>query len=338
MLQSACNTNDLLRSFLSQVQALVPRSRFSLQRLAPGGTPRVSRPIASVSPAQATFHRPVFIVSAPRSGSTMLFDLLSTLSGVWTIGGESHALESDLPALHPAAHDFDSNRLLASDLTPALRGQVIPWFLARLRDRRRVRWSTLTDHCKPKTLRLLEKTPKNSLRIPFLHALFPDARFIYLCRAPQPCLASMMEGWRSRQFVAYRNLPGWPYREWSFLLVPNWRTLAQTSLATLVAEQWRAANSAILDDLEGLPRQNWCRIHYEDLIQEPAIALAMLSRFCELEWTDETSALLSASLPVSRQSLSLPSLDKWRKHEHEIAPVMHRLEPLLSRISALESQ
>ncbi len=38
------------------------------------------------------FDRPIFIVSPPRSGSTLLFETLSQAPGVYTIGDESHVL------------------------------------------------------------------------------------------------------------------------------------------------------------------------------------------------------------------------------------------------------
>ena len=64
-------------------------------------------------------------------------------------------------------------------------------FLAGLRDR---------DGAPPPdagVLRLLEKTPRNSLRVGFLDAVFPDALFVYLHREPGPTIASMM-GVRAR--------------------------------------------------------------------------------------------------------------------------------------------
>ena len=74
-------------------------------------------------------------------------------------------------------------------------------------------------------VRMLEKTPKNALRVPFLARVFPEARFIYLHRDPRPVLASMMEAWQSGRFRTYPNLPGWTGLPWSLLLVPGWRDL-----------------------------------------------------------------------------------------------------------------
>ena len=40
---------------------------------------------------EALFDRPLIILAAPRSGSTLLFETLAESPGVWTVGGESHS-------------------------------------------------------------------------------------------------------------------------------------------------------------------------------------------------------------------------------------------------------
>ena len=81
---------------------------------------------------------------------------------------------------------------LATDATPAIARELRERFLAALHDRE--------QRAPPpgQRIRMLEKTPKNSLRIPFLAAVFPEARFIYLHRDPREVLASMMEAWTIR--------------------------------------------------------------------------------------------------------------------------------------------
>ncbi|NDV63037.1 sulfotransferase [Puniceicoccales bacterium CK1056] len=43
---------------------------------------------------------------------------------------------------------------------------------------------------------LLEKTPSNCLRIPFIREIFPEARFIHLFRDPAAAIASTVKEWR----------------------------------------------------------------------------------------------------------------------------------------------
>ncbi len=52
-------------------------------------------------------------------------------------------------------------------------------------------------------------------------------RFTSSCyREPQENVSSIIEGWESGRFVMYPDLPGWRGLPWSFLLVPGWRELA----------------------------------------------------------------------------------------------------------------
>ncbi|MCI5127691.1 MAG: hypothetical protein D3907_04145, partial [Candidatus Electrothrix sp. AUS3] len=49
------------------------------------------------------FHKPIFILSAPRAGSTLLFETLLRFPDVWSTGEENHEVIERLPGLHPSA-------------------------------------------------------------------------------------------------------------------------------------------------------------------------------------------------------------------------------------------
>ena len=68
--------------------------------------------------------RPVIILAAPRSGSTLLFETLSEAPEFWTVGGESHQFIEGLKPLHPVAGRIHSNRLTERHATPARGVQV----------------------------------------------------------------------------------------------------------------------------------------------------------------------------------------------------------------------
>ena len=142
------------------------------------------------------FDRPVFIVSSPRSGSSLLFETLSGSADLHTIGGESHGIMEAVESINPANRDWDCNRLTTADADLETAQALRERFYSALRDRQGRR---------PVggPVRMLEKTPKNALRIPFLAAVFPEAQFIYLHRDPRPTLASMMDAWLSGKFQTY---------------------------------------------------------------------------------------------------------------------------------------
>ncbi len=225
----------------------------------------------------ALFDRPIFIVSPPRSGSTVLFETLAQSPGVYTIGDESHQLIEGVAGLRPEARGFDSNRLLAQDATPRIAHELRSRFFDALRDRDQRRPESST------AIRMLEKTPKNALRVPFLADVFPGAQFIYLHRDPRQVLSSMMEAWMSGRFRTYPRLPGWSGPAWSLLLVPGWRELVGAPLHVIAAQQWRATTELLLDDLEQLPKDRWIVARYEALVADPQAEIQRLCRAMALE-------------------------------------------------------
>jgi hypothetical protein len=267
-------------------------------------------PVAPAKPSPSRdplFDRPIFIVSPPRSGSTLLFETLSAAPGLATVGGESHALMEQIPAINPSARGWDSNRLTAADADPATVEALRARFRAVLRDRNGAPVSVLPA-------RLLEKTPKNALRVPFLAAAFPEARFVYLRRDPRPTLASMIEGWQSGQFRTYPNLPGWTGIDWSFLLVPGWRQLVGAPLEDIVAQQWAATTRILRADLGSVPKDRWMVCDHKRLLEDPQAEILRLCAALDVAWDRR----LPASLPLSRHTYSPPDAEKWRRYEAQI--------------------
>jgi hypothetical protein len=275
--------------------------------------------------ADARFDRPIFIVAAPRSGSTLLFETLARARDLWTIGGESHEVFESIPRLTPANRSFDSNRLTAADADSPTAAILRANFLALLRDR-----DGRSLPARVESFRLLEKTPKNSLRLPFLNAIFPDARFIYLVRDARSNINSILEAWRSGKFVTY-HLPGWEGYPWSLLLIPEWRHLRGRALPEIAAEQWASAHRHILDDLAEISPERWCVVSYADLLADPQSLMRRLCTFANLEWDLE----LTGALPWSRHTLTPPDPDKWRQNAAELEAVLPSVEAISAALRAL---
>jgi hypothetical protein len=278
-----------------------------------------------MNPEEA-FDRPVFILGAPRSGTTLLFETLAKAAGVWTVGGESHAVIEGIPELQPGHGGRDSNRLLATDATPEIKRSLCQRFLQQLRDRDGHAWV----ESNPGRIRMLEKTPKNALRIPFLNAVYPDSLFIYLYRDPRRNISSIMESWRSGRYVTYHALPDWE-GPWSLLLPPGWRELRGRSLAELAAFQWESANRYILEDLGCLAPARWMAVDFSTFVRDPSGHVRRLCEFSGIEFDPALSRATSQPLPLSRSTLTPPDTGKWRKNEEEIASVLPSLTPLIER-------
>lgn len=270
--------------------------------------------------------KPVFIVAAPRSGSTLLFETLACTPGFSNFGGEAHWLVEDVSALRPGAPGVDSNRLTAAQATAEVAAGIRRAALARLRGPQGRPPATGAS--------LLEKTPKNSLRIPFLKQVFPDARFIFLWRDPRENISSIMEAWRAGGWVTYAALPGWE-GPWSLLLPPGWQSLRGAPLESVAAWQWQCANETVLDDLQQLPQEDWTSVAYHDFVADPAATIRRLCAFADVPFDAALQARTAGALPLSRHTHTKPAPEKWRRNEAAITRVLPNLETCWHRLRAL---
>ncbi|HBF47291.1 MAG TPA: zinc chelation protein SecC [Shewanella frigidimarina] len=277
------------------------------------------------------FDRPIIILSAPRSGSTLLFEVLSKSHSIWTIGGESHALIETIPKLNIAYRQFSSNALTEQDIDDELRQQLLLRFSDALKDNK----GNKPDTIDTTNIRFLEKTPKNRLRVDFFNSLFPDALFIYLVREPKENISSIMQAWRSNKFVTYPNLPGWDKRNWSLLLPEKWQQLNRQPLQSIAAFQWQAANEAIMDSLQKIDSNRWCMVSYDQLIADPAKTVKQLCQFTDTDFDPALAQLCSKPLAHSRYTISTPKPNKWLENYHDIAKIWPSASTTLNKINHL---
>jgi hypothetical protein len=291
-----------------------------------GQTRVASTPIAApavIARSPVRFDRPLIILGAPRSGSSLVFETLAASPDLVTVGGESHLQFESIPALRPAERGYESNRLDEHDAIPETIDAIQGRFAEALRDR--------DGHpADGGTRRLLEKTPKNALRLPFIDAVFPDALYIYLYRDPNENVSSLIEGWESERFITYPDLPGWRGRRWSFLLVPRWRDLIDQPLAAIASEQWRRTQQILLDDFAAIPAHRVHALGYHEFLADPAGHVARICAFAGIGW----DRALPATLPLSRHTVSPPHPGKWRRHEDALAPYLPTLRETDERARA----
>jgi hypothetical protein len=297
----------LFRTALAQ-----PSSR--VQPVSAGG----ARAAASKQTFRERFDRPIFIVSTPRSGSTLVYETLEKAPRLHSTGDESHWLIEGIPDLSPSTRAWSSNRLTAEDAAPDTAEQLAAGFYRHLTDR--------AGKGADGRVRMLEKTPKNALRVPFFDAMWPDAQFIYLYRDVREALYSMMEAWQSGGFRTYSQLPGWRGAPWSLLLVPGWQRLNGLQLPEVVAHQWAITTDTLLDDLEKLDPARIQVVDYATFLTTPQAEVERLAAGAGLSW----DRAVGANLPLSKTTVSTPDRDKWRR----IAPVIEAIWPIVERADA----
>lgn len=282
---------------------------------------------ASSAPDRAGLEQPLFIIAAPRSGSTLLFETMAASERLATLGGEAHWLIETIAELCPGAPGVDSNRLLASQATPQIVERIHSQILMHRVDREGKR-----PH-DGRMLRFLEKTPKNALRIPFLDRVFPDAKFVFLWREPRGNISSIIEAWRAGKWRTYPRLEGFEL-PWSLLLPPGWQTMRGRPLEEVAAFQWSVTNGTILDDLAALPADRWAIIDYDGFVASPTETIRRICRFADLEFDPGLMQRVSGPLPAAKHTLTPADPQKWQRN----AAAVERVLPLVASTRARLAQ
>lgn len=223
----------------------------------------------------------VFLVGAPRSGTTWLQRLLASHPRVRT------GQESDLFSkyLGPLVRTWRAQvQAELSEETASGRGGVgLPCYLTEAEYLESLGrhladlLETVTAGLGPEDL-FLEKTPDHAEFIAEIKLLLPRSRFIHLIRDPRDVVASMLDASR-----------GWG-KAWA------------PPKAELAAARWRTLVSAARAAGEGLPASEYREVRYEQLIADPAGVLRGLAAFLDLSWDQATiEAAVHANRPAAAE-------------------------------------
>jgi hypothetical protein len=204
--------------------------------------------------------RPGFIIGCPRSGTSILGEAIAQHPRV-------AYLFEDASVSRVLQEGRSDHRLTRADASPA--------FVAEFR-------RAVLDATEPlEGDVLVEKNPRHVVRIPFLSAAFPAARFVHLLRDGRDVAASLM----------FRNRGD----RWGHVEVPGWREILRAHPEAnhiRCAIQWRDAVSIAREDARELPDGSYIEARYEDLVREPGRVVAGVLGFLGLEPDPNVEAFL----------------------------------------------
>lgn len=264
--------------------------------------------------------RPIFIIGAPRSGTSMLYAILRASSQLAHWPGEAHEVwEADH---HPALRGWSSNALGPEDAE----GQSA--------ERIRRDFFLVTG---PNS-RLIDKTPRNALRIPFIDAVFPDARFVFLQRDGRDNINSLINAWRTPRYRTYElpqphSIPGVDPKWWKFTLYPGWEGDVAGPLEVVCAKQWKLSYDFVLDALEPLARDRWMPVRYEELVDSPEDEVGRIMSFLDLPYEADVRAKAAAARTKPVNVVTPPERGKWRRENPtEIESILPLIAPTMERL------
>jgi hypothetical protein len=266
--------------------------------------------------------QPVFVVGCSRAGTTVVYKVLSEADELGSLSRETHDFWD---ARHPVAERrWSTHALGIRDASSVDRDHVTRYFFSQTG---RHRW--------------VDKNNQNGLCVPYLNALFPDAKFVFVTRHPGDNLASLIEGWsRPEEFATWsgqlevrvnfegRSLP------WCFFLAEGWRAYVDRPLEEICAFQYRAMNEALLTAERTLAPERWTRLAYEDLLRAPHEATRQLFARLGLRYDSPAAERCKAALGQTYNAFSTIAVDKWRSSPHatRVARVLPELAPLAARL------
>ena len=250
---------------------------------------------------------PIFIVGAPRSGTTLLQYMLRSHPDICMPTGESHFiipllknserfgdlsrlenvknvlsemynqsqsfLDTDLHGIH---FDVDSiaKIILERDIN-SMEGIISLLFQLNATGEGKARWG--------------DKTPYYVLHIPYLKKYFPDAKFIHIIRDGRDCALSMFN------------------RQNDFGIINVYHA----------AKYWQQYVEIGYEEGRKLGKEDYLELRYEDLLNDPEVSLRKVCDFLDESFYDSLINFKKSSgqgkTPLLQSPIQKQNQNKWKK-------------------------
>lgn len=255
------------------------------------------------TPADTCGRQPVFLIGFPRSGTTLMEQILDSHPDIQAMEEKSTVA----CVVKRVLEMLDQQQCSLSELSD---GQIT--------ELRAVYFSEVASHLKLQPGNtLIDKMPLNLIGVPIIARVFPDAKFILAIRHPcDVVLSCLMQNFAVNGGMA------------------NFYTLENT--AHLYAEAMKAWLF-----YAGLLPLNYHQIRYEDLIEDLPVQARGLLDFLGLDWHDavlkhteharQRGAINTPSYHQVVQPIYQRSKYRWKRYEQSMAEVLPTLQPFIKK-------
>ncbi len=238
---------------------------------------------------------PVFIVGIPRSGTTLIEQILASHASVYGAGELKDLHETITTAVphtpeerffehcQPGLSEFDF-RAMANAYLQQIRAKS------------------------PQALYITDKMPANFFYIGFIYLMFPRARIIHAMRDPMDsCLSCFARLFNETMDFAY-----------------NLQTLGNYYVRyRQLMQHWQSV----------VPADNILEVHYEDIVVDVESQTRRMLEYIDLPWDDACLAFYenkrlvkTASVAQVRQPIYSTSVARWQHFSKHLDPLMDIVE------------
>jgi hypothetical protein len=246
---------------------------------------------------------PIFLIGFPRSGTTLLNQILECNSFIQTIEEKPMITRMrDIASLMPEGYPGAIPELDAFDAT-YLRGAY---------------FKAVRQHCVlvPSKL-LIDKFPLQITKVGLMQRIFPNARFIFSARHPcDVCLSCFMQNFRLNDAMA------------------NFFSIAETvTLYIRTMELWQVYQDKLPISVH--------TVRYNDMVDDVEAETKKICDYLGVPWQESqadfaTHALSRGKIPTpSYEQVSQPiyrsALGRWEKYREYFEPYLSALQPYIDK-------
>ncbi len=243
---------------------------------------------------------PIFILGMPRSGSTLIEQILASHTQV-----EGTA---ELPYLNNIAQAINRNRA------------EVPHYPEAVRELRSAHYEAMGEdyldqaraHRRENRAFFTDKMPNNFFHVGFLHLILPNAKIIDARRNPiDACLGNYKQLFARGQPFSYDLSEVADFYLQYHRLMAHWDKILPGRVL---------------------------RVRYEDTVSDLEDQVRRILAYCQLPWEDNClefhkthRAVLSASSEQVRRPIYKDAVNFWRHYEGKLDNMIDRLAPLVDR-------
>lgn len=246
----------------------------------------------------AESQRPIFVIGMPRSGTTLVEQILASHSMVKGLGElrDMSELSRDVRGLDGRLATYPE---YVRHLSPSEIRQLGQTYLAR------------TEQRAQPAPRATDKMPSNFLFLGLIHLILPNAKIVHLVRDPvDTCLSCFTKLFAGEQPQTYDLAELGRYYRGYHGLMAHWR--------------------------EVLPAGSFLDVRYEAVVADIESEARRLLAFCDLPWEAgvvdfhrSTRPIKTASSTQVRRPIYTSSVARWRKYERHLGPLLRELGDLV---------